>query len=78
MVMEAIDSNEKIITYEDGEATSMDRALATHLVGALTRHYGFANGMTLGSANGFHHGGSHWDVLLVAGLPLAYTGRSSR
>src|SRR5260370_1354835 len=55
MVMEAIDNNEKIITYEDGEATSMDRALATHLVGALTRHYGFANGMTLSSGNGFHH-----------------------
>src|SRR5262249_25537369 len=55
LVMEAIDNDEKIITYEDGEATSMDRALATHLVGALTRHYGFANGMTLGSANGFHH-----------------------
>ncbi len=49
MVMEAIDTNEKVITYEDSETTSMDRALGTHLVGALVRHYGFANGRALGS-----------------------------
>ncbi len=49
LVMEAIDSNEKVINYEDSEVSSIDRALATHLVGALVRHYGFANGLALGA-----------------------------
>ncbi len=49
MVMDAIDDDEKVITYEDSEVTSMDRALATHLVGAMVRHYGFTNGRALGS-----------------------------
>src|SRR5260221_14425577 len=53
MVMDAIDNNEKVITYEDSEINSMDRALATHLVGALVRHYGFENGLALGSSGGF-------------------------
>jgi len=52
LVMEAIDADEDVITYEDGSANSMDRALGTHLVGALVRHYGFANGRALGAANG--------------------------
>src|SRR5260221_3915364 len=55
MVMDAIDNNEKVITYEDSETNSMDRALATHLVGAMVRHYGFENGLTLGAVNGFRH-----------------------
>ncbi len=50
LVMAAIDADEDVITYEDDNANSMDRALATHLVGALTRHYGFANGNALGAA----------------------------
>jgi glutamate synthase (NADPH/NADH) large chain len=50
MVMDAIDAGERVITYEDSEVTSMDRALATHLVGSLVRHYGFANGRALGSS----------------------------
>lgn len=53
MVMQAIDEDEDVITYEDDSANSMDRALATHLVGALVRHYGFENGRVLGSASGF-------------------------
>ncbi len=52
MVMDAIDANEDVITYEDDSANSMDRALATHLVGAMVRHYGFENGRALGSNNG--------------------------
>jgi glutamate synthase (NADPH/NADH) large chain len=48
MVMDALHNNEQIITYEDSEANSMDRALSTHLVGALVRHYGFDNGLALG------------------------------
>jgi glutamate synthase (NADPH/NADH) large chain len=48
MVMETMDEGEEVITYEDGGANSMDRAIGTHLVGALVRHYGFANGRALG------------------------------
>ncbi|MEP7285111.1 MAG: glutamate synthase-related protein, partial [Chloroflexota bacterium] len=54
MVMDAINHDEKVITYEDSETNSMDRALATHLVGAMVRHYGFENGLALGSSGGFH------------------------
>jgi len=58
MVMDAIDNGEDIITFEDSENTSMDRALATHLVGALVRHYGFANGLALGHSGGFRRVGT--------------------
>jgi glutamate synthase (NADPH/NADH) large chain len=51
MVMETmVEEGEDLITYEDDAANSMDRAIGTHLVGALVRHYGFANGRALGSA----------------------------
>jgi len=52
MVSEAIESGEDVITYEDAEASSIDRALGTHLVGALVRRFGFANGLTLGARDG--------------------------
>ncbi|MHB8749096.1 MAG: glutamate synthase-related protein, partial [Aggregatilineales bacterium] len=52
MVMDSIDAGEEIITYEDDAVNSMDRAIGTHLVGAMVRHYGFANGNALGSAPG--------------------------
>lgn len=55
MVLDAIDSKEDIITYEDSETTSIDRAVGTHLVGEMVRRYGFANGYALGSANNGHH-----------------------
>jgi len=53
MVMDTIlDEGEDVITYEDDAANSMDRAIGTHLVGALVRHYGFANGRALGASAG--------------------------
>ncbi|MBX3063989.1 MAG: alpha-hydroxy-acid oxidizing protein [Anaerolineae bacterium] len=51
MVMDAIETGEDVITYEDSEASSIDRAVGTHLVGAMVRHYGFENGHKLGSAD---------------------------
>ncbi len=51
MVMDAISDSEEIITYEDEGVNSVDRALGTHLVGALVRHYGFENGRALGSSS---------------------------
>lgn len=59
MVMETIDEGEDVITFEDDGANSMDRAIGTHLVGALVRHYGFANGNALGSANGTRQNKPH-------------------
>ncbi len=54
MVGEAIEVGEDVITYEDSEASSIDRAVGTHLVGALVRRYGFANGLTLGARDGIN------------------------
>lgn len=51
MVMDAIETGDEIITYEDAEASSIDRAVGTHLVGAMVRHFGFENGRALGSAD---------------------------
>lgn len=51
MVLQAIEDDEDTITYEDSEATSIDRAVGTHLVGALVRRYGFDNGRALGSGD---------------------------
>ena len=51
MVMEAISEEEAVITYEDEGVNSVDRAIGTHLVGALVRHYGFENGRALGSSS---------------------------
>jgi len=60
MVTEALDNGEDVITYEDNEASSIDRAVGTHLVGALVRRYGFANGRKLGSRDtGTHTLPSH-------------------
>ncbi|MCC7207083.1 MAG: alpha-hydroxy-acid oxidizing protein [Anaerolineae bacterium] len=50
LVVRAIEEEEDVITYEDSEAISIDRAVGTHLVGALVRRYGFANGNALGHA----------------------------
>jgi glutamate synthase (NADPH/NADH) large chain len=52
MVMDAIGEGEDIITYEDSDASSIDRAVGTHLVGAMVRHYGFENGRALGAVDG--------------------------
>lgn len=38
VVMETIASGEKIVAFEDDRATPVDRALGTHLAGALTRY----------------------------------------
>ncbi|MGC9397040.1 MAG: glutamate synthase-related protein, partial [Anaerolineae bacterium] len=38
LVMETIASGEKIVAFEDDRATPVDRALGTHLAGALTRY----------------------------------------
>jgi glutamate synthase (NADPH) large chain len=51
MVIDAIEEGEDTITYEDGEATSIDRAVGTHLVGALVRRFGFENGRALSMAD---------------------------
>lgn len=47
MVVEAIEQGEEVINYEDAEAMSIDRAVGTHLVGALVRRYGFENGRSI-------------------------------
>jgi glutamate synthase (NADPH/NADH) large chain len=52
MVMTAIGEDEEIINYEDSDASSIDRAVGTHLVGAMVRHYGFDNGRALGAVDG--------------------------
>ena len=36
--MEAVDAGERIVVFEDDRVTPVDRALGTHLAGALTRH----------------------------------------
>jgi glutamate synthase (NADPH/NADH) large chain len=38
LVMEAVDSGERIVVFEDDRVTPVDRALGTHLAGALTRY----------------------------------------
>jgi glutamate synthase (NADPH/NADH) large chain len=38
LVMEAVDAGERIVVFEDDRVTPVDRALGTHLAGALTRY----------------------------------------
>jgi glutamate synthase (NADPH/NADH) large chain len=56
MVIEAIEQGEDVISYEDGDAMSIDRAVGTHLVGALVRRYGFENGRSIAGREVFRHG----------------------
>jgi len=58
MVLEALEEGEDVITYEDTEAMSIDRAVGTHLVGALVRRYGFANGRSIGGREVTRHNGA--------------------
>jgi glutamate synthase (NADPH/NADH) large chain len=58
MVLEALEQGEDVITYEDTEAMSIDRAVGTHLVGALVRRYGFENGRSIGGREVLRHNGA--------------------
>ncbi len=63
MVVEAIEQGEDVINYEDTEAMSIDRAVGTHLVGALVRRYGFENGRSIAGREVFRQNGERPHVI---------------